>query len=414
MLYPSLVVVSGNSGTWMATFGARFGRLVRTRRRQEQLTLEQLAFKCSGTEGGLSKSRISELERGKVDSPHQSTIDALVVALNIPDGTVASCWEPIVSESVIEELSLRRELLESLAARFEYDYPDASDAEIIRYLKQCARRYKEIDKKLAEVEAATTIFNNSIAAARSLMGQGLLEEAEEILDGFLELHSAETLAPEILRTVEIFELKAKLSELGGSRESALRSHLSAIHLLDNIDLEGAMSCRIKVAEAYGDEELWREVTKFQKDTDHEQRILSSLSFLDFLCDKPIQTAKELEDIKSLVRDCRSLCDGNADTCSIFVDTLSDVIGKFHFRLNHLGEYSDERFFTSKLGEYICDVANEVHSITSGPETRLDIARKKVDFLSDIANLASGGDIQSAIERLKDAKHVFAILSNHTD
>lgn len=63
------------------TFGERFGELVKRRRAIDNLTQEELAHRAFGDIS--KKTRISELESGKVKNPRASTVDALCVALGI-------------------------------------------------------------------------------------------------------------------------------------------------------------------------------------------------------------------------------------------------------------------------------------------------------------------------------------------
>lgn len=65
------------------SFGAAFGKLIKHKRGIEGLTQQSLAVLAFGDEG--RKSRISELENGKIPRPHPKTVDAIAVALNISD-----------------------------------------------------------------------------------------------------------------------------------------------------------------------------------------------------------------------------------------------------------------------------------------------------------------------------------------
>ncbi len=64
-----------------ATFGERFGELIKRRRAIENLTQEELAHLAFGD--CSKKTRISELENGKIKNPRASTVDAICVALKI-------------------------------------------------------------------------------------------------------------------------------------------------------------------------------------------------------------------------------------------------------------------------------------------------------------------------------------------
>lgn len=72
---------SGKLRLLQMTFGERFGELVKRRRAIDDLTQEELAHLAFGDI--TKKTRISELENGKVKNPRASTVDAICVALGI-------------------------------------------------------------------------------------------------------------------------------------------------------------------------------------------------------------------------------------------------------------------------------------------------------------------------------------------
>jgi len=63
------------------SFGVKFGELVKRRRAIEDISQEELAARAFGDPD--KKTRISELENGKVANPRPVTVDALCIALNI-------------------------------------------------------------------------------------------------------------------------------------------------------------------------------------------------------------------------------------------------------------------------------------------------------------------------------------------
>ncbi|MEM7295318.1 MAG: tetratricopeptide repeat protein [Pseudomonadota bacterium] len=71
----------------MSTFGELFGQLVRNKRGIEGLSQEALAAKAFGD--SAKKTRVSELESGKIPNPRAVTIDAYKVALDITEEEVA-------------------------------------------------------------------------------------------------------------------------------------------------------------------------------------------------------------------------------------------------------------------------------------------------------------------------------------
>lgn len=74
------------------SFGARFGQLVKRRRGIEGMSLKDLAIAAFDDEG--RKSNLSDLENGKIKNPQAKTVDALVVALNIPAEELSACYDP--------------------------------------------------------------------------------------------------------------------------------------------------------------------------------------------------------------------------------------------------------------------------------------------------------------------------------
>ena len=68
------------------SFGEAFGRLIKQKRGNDGLTQQGLAVLAFGEES--YKTRISELENGRVSNPQAKTVDALIVALDISEGEI--------------------------------------------------------------------------------------------------------------------------------------------------------------------------------------------------------------------------------------------------------------------------------------------------------------------------------------
>jgi len=85
------------------SFGKAFGELVKRRRGIEGMTQQALALIAFGDE--RYKTRISELENGKTAKPQAKTIDALVVALKIPDEELTQLLNHAPHPDYIENLS---------------------------------------------------------------------------------------------------------------------------------------------------------------------------------------------------------------------------------------------------------------------------------------------------------------------
>ncbi|GAK34627.1 hypothetical protein JCM17846_28720 [Iodidimonas nitroreducens] len=99
-------------------FGQAFGQLIRSKRGIEGMTQQALAVAAFGDEGG--KTRISELENGKVSKPQTKTIDALVVALNISDDEL----------NAILNLEPHPHVIDNLCDFFDVDGTGSVDVEV--------------------------------------------------------------------------------------------------------------------------------------------------------------------------------------------------------------------------------------------------------------------------------------------
>lgn len=203
----------------MSSFGSRFGQIVRHRRGIEGLTLEQLAARAF--QGGeSSKSGLSNLERGMVAEPHQRTVDALVVALSISNAEVERCRTPVVSENLVAELGLRRELLELLALRFEHSNPDAPDRELVEFLKNKASEFRDLKGRLTALVGDEERLSNSLASARGALDAGDFEAAEQILAEVEELQQSEHTLRVINTQAEIRIARGQAALMGGDAQSA--------------------------------------------------------------------------------------------------------------------------------------------------------------------------------------------------
>lgn len=153
----------------MNPFGVQFGRLVRDKRGIEDLSQDDLAEKS-----GVLKSRISELENGKIKNPQIRTVDALCVALDISQDERATCHPTPRS-------SLPPRLLEKLAHHFGRDMPDATEEELEAFLMTKAEEFQEMRgrlKKLADTEGQISELVN---AANEALGAGEFETADGLL-----------------------------------------------------------------------------------------------------------------------------------------------------------------------------------------------------------------------------------------
>ena len=86
---------------------------------------------------GLTKARISDIERGKIANPQARTADAICVALNISREERAACHAAPAAR-------LPPRLLEKLASHFGRDMPDATEEELEAFLMAKADEFREM------------------------------------------------------------------------------------------------------------------------------------------------------------------------------------------------------------------------------------------------------------------------------
>ncbi|MGD1925515.1 MAG: helix-turn-helix domain-containing protein, partial [Paracoccaceae bacterium] len=173
----------------MLDFGVRFGALVRQKRGVEGLTQEQLALKAFGPNG--RKAQISDLERGKIANPQASTVDPLVVALNISDEELRACREPVVLPAEGDRPDLPPLLLQNLAMRFGIASPDAPAAKLEAYLRDAAKDYAEMKARLDALAEADGRIANLVGAAKGALDAGEFDEADARLADAEEIQQTE-------------------------------------------------------------------------------------------------------------------------------------------------------------------------------------------------------------------------------
>ncbi|NKB56356.1 MAG: hypothetical protein GKS00_08475 [Alphaproteobacteria bacterium] len=219
----------------MKSFGERFGQLVKTKRGIEGLSQRGLAIRAFDDES--RKTRISELENGKVPNPQQKTIDALVIALDITPEEIDACRLPAGAAA---ELGLRRELLESLVQRFEHDNPDAPDRELTQFLKDKAAEYRALKARLAALAEAEARIENLIAAAQGALDAGRFDEADDRLRDAEEMQQAEHTLAQVRKQAEIRTARADAALLRDDTDAAFAHFAAAVQFFVPFDpLEAA-------------------------------------------------------------------------------------------------------------------------------------------------------------------------------
>ncbi|QDZ03039.1 helix-turn-helix transcriptional regulator [Nitratireductor mangrovi] len=201
------------------TFGARFGLLVRRYRENDGISASDLALKALGDIA--KRSRVSEIENGKVAQPQAKTISALCEALGISDEEVEACRHPPVAVHPLpQDTGLPSALLENLAMRFGHDNPDAPAAELESFLKQKAKDFQEMQVRLSALAEAEGRIANLMAAAQAALAGGDFEEADARLADAEEMQQTEYTLKQIRKQVDLRVERGRAALLKGDANLA--------------------------------------------------------------------------------------------------------------------------------------------------------------------------------------------------
>ena len=154
----------------MTDFGRRFGRLIREKRGIEGLTQEALSFSSD-----VPKARISKLENGRISNPQARTIDAICVALDISSEERLGCHPNF-------DIDLSTQLLENLAIRFGISSPNATEEDMIAFLRRKAVEYHEMRKRLDKLAAVDERLSLLLASTKSAIDLGDFQKADCLLE----------------------------------------------------------------------------------------------------------------------------------------------------------------------------------------------------------------------------------------
>lgn len=156
----------------MKSYGERFGRLVRVRRGIEGLTQEALAIRAFGD--AERKSRISELENGRINNPQQRTIDALAVALGITPEELNCCFGSPVGSKI---LNIRSTPQRHIAATRRSELCRPMTAKQLR--RNLAGKHLQVALDVPDIETA-----QQLAAIAATAGGDLIEIGDPLIKRF--------------------------------------------------------------------------------------------------------------------------------------------------------------------------------------------------------------------------------------
>lgn len=184
----------------MESFGEKFGKPVRKYRESEGIDAAELAFRALGSKS--KRTRISEIENGKVKKPQAKTVNALVDALDIQQEEVDACRAPIRADAVqatqLEAITAFAQSLQDKLAKKEAELKSAKgDTTLLQQqIQELTRRAQNPEAALAEAQAtirkledaleregnAEDISEARMADARKALEAGDFSIAEDIFE----------------------------------------------------------------------------------------------------------------------------------------------------------------------------------------------------------------------------------------
>ncbi len=192
----------------MDPFGILFGRLVREKRGVEGLSQDGLAERS-----GLTKARISEIERGKIANPQIKTIDALCVALDIQRPERDGCHAATAPD-------LPPHLLADLARRFGEEMPNATELEAHAFLIAKAEEFQAMRERLKGMEETEGRISELIRAANAALGQGDFGAADSLMAEAEAVHLQTSTVIALKKQAQLRIERGNSALVGGNLELA--------------------------------------------------------------------------------------------------------------------------------------------------------------------------------------------------
>ena len=196
------------------TFGVKFGALVKRYREAQGLSAGELAELALGDKA--KRSRLSELENGRVGRPHAKTIDALSNYLAIPLEEVDRC-----RSSQIEN-ALSAELVKMLQAKLLEESPSATTAELEKFLHQSAKDWKEIVRKLEQLKNTQKAPESLWQSVKDAIEIGDTEAADTALEAIEELALSKLDTEKVHALHEVNLVRADTELFLGNVEKAIQ------------------------------------------------------------------------------------------------------------------------------------------------------------------------------------------------
>lgn len=217
-------------------FGSKFGRLVRRYREAQGLSSGELAELAFGDTA--KRSRISELENGRVARPHAKTIDALTSYLAIPIEEVDECREDPLKDNFSAKL---RELV---TENFGAGRAKATKLELEQFLLQSAEEWAAIRGRFSSVSNSSPDDETLWAEARQAIESGDVHAVDRAFEQ-LERKASENLDTDKIRSLyEINLLHADAELFLGNVDVSIKYMSIAVDYLISFDPQTSLSAMV--------------------------------------------------------------------------------------------------------------------------------------------------------------------------
>ena len=208
----------------MGSFGEEYGKLIRKRRESYGETLEQSALGAFGEAN--KKTRISELENGKVKRPQPKTLAALNAHFVITEAELDVCRHPAPADAAqqthLEALNAYVAQLKTRLATQEAELTLAHDetrATLTAQIAELKSRLANPEAALAQAEATIANLRDTLEREGNQLGAALEAKARKALDDkdfiaadeiFAQIEAAEELA--VQRAARAAFARGKIAE----------------------------------------------------------------------------------------------------------------------------------------------------------------------------------------------------------
>lgn len=363
----------------MDSFGARFGALVKVRRGVEGLTQQQLAVNAFGEEG--HKSRISELENGRTENPHQRTVDALVIALALSANDVAACRKPRVPEvdqNQLKQVGLTHDLIDALSWRFGFSNPKSSPQEYLKFLRQKSHELAELQARLGVLGEEHGSIAEMIGQARQAIQTGDFTNADRILDGAEREEIANRTIASIRQPARICMIRGETALFHDQVDDAREHFLRGVRMFLEFDKSESAALRREAcirlrdhSENFGGiglvyaEELAQENLEWFKNDPEGEGFAQSLGLL-----------------------------GQCARC--FADRTGDM--RAALLLKALRYFNESKRISESIGP------SQDRDIAVG---KLNIGQVSIELASDLSGWMAEGFLKQGVNSLRSAKDYFA-------